>query len=280
MTESVSRDWRAGDRIPVLPLQPEEPAIEIAAIPGLAQHAGVLGAELHQLRRARAGNLEQQSVVACEGLVAIPGNRYPVAGLGVLEAGPAPLVRVPVPVADEHIRQTRGQNAARPPDRWDSPPPPSEACRADDLVRPREAGGAAASSRPLLDGAEHAAVLGGELSQPRMIPGRRPVAWPWRIPAASRTGGARSAPTGWAALVWSRTMPAAAVARSGGRTPDRILVERAELYSFPSAPLRRRDLVCSPPPFLVALSPPAKLSRSSTGDLDRGGPEIPIVAAK
>ncbi|MBK8004961.1 MAG: hypothetical protein IPK12_13775 [Gemmatimonadetes bacterium] len=96
------------DRVPGRPLQlGQEGAVQLPAVPCEPQHVRVLGTEINELRQPDPSEAEEQAVVADHGEIAVARDGLPAVGERVAEAGPRPLVPVPVPVADEDVHQAR-----------------------------------------------------------------------------------------------------------------------------------------------------------------------------
>ena len=95
-----------------LPLQAgEQLAVLLAAVPGEALHGRVVGVVALEEGRAGAGEARHEAVVAREGLVAVVRDRLPQRLVGELR--PAPLVAVPVPVADHEVEEPGLQERPR-----------------------------------------------------------------------------------------------------------------------------------------------------------------------
>jgi hypothetical protein len=88
----------------------EDLPVLLPAVPGEADDGGVLGAELDEPRLAVAAQVEHQALEAGEGEVPVFRDRLPE-GLA-RDLRPAPLVAMPVPVADQHVHQARAQESA------------------------------------------------------------------------------------------------------------------------------------------------------------------------
>ena len=160
---------RGRDRVPHRPLEAaEQPAIDHSRVPGEPHDAGIRGGEFDQLRSGEPGQGQQQAVEPGKGLVAVARDRGPREGIRVAQPGPAPLVLVAVPVAQEYVDQPRGQERAGiDPLVLVLLEPLEQLLGADDLARAGEAW--ALVRRTLLDGAEHPAELAPELAQRRRI---------------------------------------------------------------------------------------------------------------
>ena len=84
----------------------EEPAVELPTVEREAKEARVFRTELHLLGADTPVQGHHESVVHDERLIAVLRDRAPQeAAVAVGEAGPRPLARVPVPIADEHVEE-------------------------------------------------------------------------------------------------------------------------------------------------------------------------------
>ena len=160
----VQLPLHGADRLlPVRPRQRrQQPAIDVARVPGEALHLRVARAVDDEARRPQPRHREGRALQLREGLVAVVRDREP--GTALPRAAPAPLQLVAVPVADQHVDQACAQERAR----VDALArvlqlPLVQLRRAQHLVDSRELRRRVAAARDLLERAEHA---GERLAEP------------------------------------------------------------------------------------------------------------------
>ena len=80
---------------------------------GETPDTGIVVGEADDLRLVEARQPHEHAVEARERLIAVARDRAPPMNVGGIEARPAPLILVPVPVPDENVHQAGGQKRAR-----------------------------------------------------------------------------------------------------------------------------------------------------------------------
>src|SRR5205823_11409354 len=90
----------------------EQASIRDLARVGETPDAGVVVSEADDLGPVEPGEPYENAIEASERLIAVPGDGSPPTDAARIEARPAPLVAMPVPVADEHVHEPRGEERA------------------------------------------------------------------------------------------------------------------------------------------------------------------------
>ena len=275
---------RGGDRIPHRLLEVhQQPSVEHARVPGQPHHVGVTVAEADDVGLIEAREPREKAVELGERLVAVARDGPPHVPVVLLEPRPAPLVGVPVPVANVDVEQTRSEKGPRvDPVTRAVPQVLPQLLGARNVVRAREARlVVTAFLRPLLELPEHPGEVGPEGAETRVV-GQNEQAWlrvEYTRGIEQRADDQRSRRMAGADLILDDLIDEGLAQLRRDRRRG-ILVHRAESEHAPVAALE---------PQRFRLPPATALERGQTAgvageiehfDADRDGPQVAVVAAE